>query len=203
MKKVTLNIYEFEELSEKARDRAKKACLEHAFYDLQKGYENAIKWGLERTFPNSNLRFQYSLSYSQGDGFNLYGSLNIIDACEYGYFECPFTCTEIEDFRRYMKVLGYDSIELPRNETRYSYCYVDHLNFYEDWYWQLQELKEPFDERLILNIQDWIKKVITDLCSMLEHKGYNRFYEVSNRQIKEMCRDYKLDFYEDGTIYKG
>lgn len=202
MKKVTLNIYEYEELNEKARERAKNTCLEHVFYDLQKGYEDAIEWGLERTFPNSNLGYEYSLSYRQGDGFNLYGDLNIIDACEYGYFECPFTCTEIEDFRHYMKVIGYDYIELPRNKTQYSYCYVDHLDFYNDWCWQLQVLKEPFDEKLILNIQNWIKEKVADLCTMLERKGYNRFYNFSDKQIKEMCRDYKLSFYEDGTIYK-
>lgn len=205
MKKVIKEfyVYDYEELEKSAQEKARNEALDRFEFDIRANYEDDIRHGLNAYFPNSDLDFEYSLGYCQGDGFNLYGKLDIIDACEFGYFKCPFRVSEMEDFRQYMDVLGYDSIELPKNETRYSYCYIDQLDFYKDWCYELEELHEPFDKNLILKVQNWIKESISNLCSRLEYKGYRMFYEMTEDKMKKVCDEYDLQFYKNGRIYKG
>lgn len=77
MRKVLIEkkVYKFEELSEEAQ--SKVMANEREWW--QSDFELLIKDFLVTKFPNSELQYQYSLSYCQGDGFNFYGKIDIKD----------------------------------------------------------------------------------------------------------------------------
>lgn len=77
MRKVLIEkeVYKFEELSEEAQNRIIRN--EREFW--QSDFELGIQDFIETNFPNSDLNYQFSLNYCQGDGFNFYGKIDIED----------------------------------------------------------------------------------------------------------------------------
>ena len=76
---VEYKVYTFAELSESAKEKVRQWYLEG-----QEPYifsEDCEMWLSER-FRNSELKVQYSLGYCQGDGLNIYGTLNLYDMYE-------------------------------------------------------------------------------------------------------------------------
>ena len=73
---VTYKIYEFSELSEDAKAKVKKWYLDN-FYQNEE-FSDICKEDLSHRFPKSDLNVQYSLSYCQGAGLNVYGTLILI-----------------------------------------------------------------------------------------------------------------------------
>ena len=74
---VTYKIYEFSELSEDVKAKVKEWYLNN-FYQNEE-FLDICKEELSHRFPKSDLKVQYSLSYCQGDGLNVYGTLNLKD----------------------------------------------------------------------------------------------------------------------------
>lgn len=74
---VTYKIYEFSELSEDVKTKVKEWYLNN-FYQNEE-FSDMCKEELSHRFPKSDLKVQYSLSYCQGDGLNVYGTLNLKD----------------------------------------------------------------------------------------------------------------------------
>ena len=77
----TYEVYNYNELSEQAKEKVKNYYLiSEIRNDL---FQEDIKYNLSYYFNNSELDYQYSLSHSQGDGFNIYGKINV-DEVIYG-----------------------------------------------------------------------------------------------------------------------
>ena len=80
MKVVTreYEVYSFEELDVEAKERVKSWYLDDEIRVdmLTETYEE----NLRLAFPNSDLKVQWSLSSCQGDGVNIFGTLNLEDA---------------------------------------------------------------------------------------------------------------------------
>lgn len=72
-----IKAYTFPELTGEAKEKAKEWYLndETLSWELTNNYES----DLSCIFPNSDLKVQWSLSYCQGDGVNIYGSVNMED----------------------------------------------------------------------------------------------------------------------------
>lgn len=72
-----IKAYTFPELTGEAKEKAKEWYLndESLSWELTNNYES----DLSCIFPNSDLKVQWSLSYCQGDGVNIYGSVNMED----------------------------------------------------------------------------------------------------------------------------
>lgn len=70
---VTYKIYEFSELSEDVKTKVKEWYLNN-FYQNEE-FSDMCKEELSHRFPKSDLKVQYSLSYCQGDGLNVYITL--------------------------------------------------------------------------------------------------------------------------------
>lgn len=68
-------IYNFSELSEDAKDKAKQWYLDDDFRPSE--FTEIYEQDLRNIFPDSELKLQYSLNYCQGDGLNIYGELNV------------------------------------------------------------------------------------------------------------------------------
>ena len=73
----TYNVYKYNELSEDAKEKVKQWYLDDDFSPQE--FENSCMDALNRLFPNSDLKVQFSLSACQGDGFNIYGKLDLSD----------------------------------------------------------------------------------------------------------------------------
>lgn len=92
-------VYLFSELSEEAKEKVRNWYLESQdTYIFSEDCEEELR----EIFPNSGLDVQYSLSYCQGDGFNIFGNLDIDDFIVYSgeHLEevCDANCWEfLED----------------------------------------------------------------------------------------------------------
>ena len=129
-------LYKYEELDSKGKEKAKRKYL-----DGQDEYEftDMVEADTTLVFPNSELKVQYSLSYCQGDGLSVYGSLdfedifNILKGNDYpSLIEgiAPFAEKEIKTLRFYASEEGTLNVDI---NWRYPFfcdwCY----NFADDW----------------------------------------------------------------------
>ena len=70
-------LYNYEELSSEAKEKAKREYLDNLEPAL---FTDMVETDLKTVFPNSDLKVQYSLNYCQGDGLSVYGSLDFEDS---------------------------------------------------------------------------------------------------------------------------
>ena len=187
---VTYKIYEFSELSEEAKAKVKRWYLDN-FYQNEE-FSDICKEDLSHRFPKSDLKVQYSLSYCQGDGLNVYGTLNLKDVLEKRTLCC------------YAKECGWE-ITLPQNH-RYTYCIVDRIDFTEEWEYILTEITPPFknlNKKLMKRFQQYIVDLFTKFCAELEAAGYHFFYSIDDEAIKNVCDINEWMFLEDGTLFSA
>ena len=207
---VTYKIYEFSELSEDAKAKVKKWYLDN-FYQNEE-FSDICKEDLSHRFPKSDLKVQYSLSYCQGDGLNVYGTLNLKDVL-YNLSITPLTSFKPEDSftekeKRTLccnaKECGWE-ITLPQNH-RYTYCIVDRIDFTEEWEYILTEITPPFknlNKKLMNRFQQYIVDLFTKFCAELETAGYHFFYSIDDEAIKNVCDINEWMFLEDGTLFSA
>ena len=102
MRKVTkvINVYRYNELSEDKKAVARSWYLKD--YHSISSFKMACLEELKRFFPTSDLKLQFSLGYSQGDGLNIYGRLNMQDV--FGTIRDKADHEKLfMDFRNFMK----------------------------------------------------------------------------------------------------
>lgn len=118
MRKVLIEkkVFKFEELSEEAQNKI--MANEREWW--QDDFELLIKDFLKEKFPNSELKYQYSLNYCQGDGFNFYGKIDIKDIVKI----VSLSVSEIEILN---EVEGYLYFKKHYNKR---YCYSMTFNEY-------------------------------------------------------------------------
>ena len=180
---VRQEIYSFEELSETAKENARLKYLEE-FRESEIFSDGCLEY-LKRVFPKSDLQIQYSLASCQGDGFNIYGSLNMFDIIEYladKYYK-NFSDSEFRLLRFLENNYEWCSFKLKHN-NRYCYCVADQNDFeYDivDWM-ESDGFYSGIDkqELTFAKIDSLIKKVLTDLCRDFEKGGYDYFYKVED-----------------------
>lgn len=138
-----IKAYTFPELTGEAKEKAKEWYLndETLSWELTNNYES----DLSCIFPNSDLKVQWSLSYCQGDGVNIYGSVNMEDifvlsqnAPAYNWIDGYLTEKEIRTLRFYMSEYK-NEVKIPVNR-RYSYCMADSIDFAEDFRYELENM---------------------------------------------------------------
>lgn len=206
----TYNVYTYTELSEEAKEKVNKWCLDNPcrneiFSDI---YTKDLKY----LFPRSDLKMQYSLSYCQGDGLNIYGELDLMDIFKAvrdksycGNTFKPYwdymTEHEQKTIETYMEVCG-KNIELPYNNGHYDYCVSDKTDFAEEW---IDELEYQQYKNIQVDTIRKMEKLVADMFVMLsrqyEEYGYKYFYEADEEEITETCEANGWEFLEDGTFY--
>ena len=173
-------------------------------------FTDDCKMDLYNLFGENNLDVQYSLGYCQGDGFNIYGS---IDA------ESIFKClennnggTQLEKFKgiltekekrtilHYAKECG--EIKLPQN-SHYGYCLAYHIDVAEDWEYQLDYYSEykNINVEVLKKFEKMVQELFETLCDSYEKWGYEYFYEIADEDLEELCEANEWEFMEDGTIF--
>lgn len=203
------NVYQYSELSEEAKEVAKKWYLDgRDSCDFSEIYEQDLGF----LFPNSDLKLEYSLGYCQGDGLNIYGSLNPMDILmaiknpsvagdTFKDFRNILSNKEVRTISFYANDLRCD-IALPRNNTHYSYCVADQTEFADEWIDELEyECIRDIKREVLVKFQDLVRKCFTTLAKKYEEYGYQFFYEVDEDEMKEASIVNEWEFYEDGRYY--
>ena len=198
-------LYKYEELDSKGKEKAKRKYL-----DGQDEYEftDMVEADTTLVFPNSKLKVQYSLSYSQGDGLSVYGSLdfedifNILKGNDYPSLTesiVPFTEKEIKTLMFYANEKG--GFKINENPRYLFFCEWDY-NFADDWvdtfkYTGLSFIKID----LIYRLEKAVKTIMRRYCKKWEEVGYDFFYEVEDDAMKEMSESNGWEYLADGTLY--
>lgn len=203
------DLYTYPELSEKAKEKVKHwylddPCRNDTFY-------NDCMEGLRDIFPRSELKIQYSLSYCQGDGFNIYGDLNLVDILKFSQNKSYYgrisgglrdflTDKEQKTIAAYIEVCG-ENVTLPFN-SHYSYCISNRIEFAEDWIWELQyQGYRAIQNDTIYKIQKIVIEIFGTLSRLYEESGYDYLYNADEDEIAESCEANDWEFLEDGTFY--
>lgn len=198
------NIYKFNELSDKAKEKAKEWYLENQDASI---FADMIEEDLVFLFGrDSNLNVQFSLGYCQGDGLNIYGELPIENfikciedevAGELKKYKGALSAEEIAKLLEYAEYVP--DVELPEN-IRYCYCKANCIEYYL-YDSDIEEYIGKIDEQLVEKFNNILQGAFSDLCGHWEKAGYEFFYEVDNATMEEMCEANEWEFYEDGSFY--
>lgn len=208
--KLEYKVYEFKELSEEAKDNVRKWYIDDEFRCeiLTETYKNDLHY----LFPNSKLDIQWSLNSRQGDGVNIYGELDLVDVFtvirnrEYAGntfkdFWDYLTEKEQKTIEAYMEVNGR-VVELPYNNSHYSYCVSDGIEFAWDWIENLEyQQYKNIKTKIIQKMEKLIGDMFSDLCRKYEEDGYKFLYHPDDEEIEGDCEANEWEFLEDGTFF--
>ena len=208
MKTVSIeyNVYKYNELSEEAKEKVREWYLNGQETFI---FTDDCKMDLYNLFGKNNLDVQYSLAYCQGDGFNIYGTIDAesIFSCLESHnggtqlkkFESMLTYKEKKTVLHYAQECG--EVELPMN-NRYCYSLADYIDIVEEWAWKLEyACYRDINVEVLKKFEKLVRGIFSTLCKYYEDWGYNYFYEVSDEDLEEACEANDWEFYEDGTIF--
>lgn len=212
MRTITKNyeVYRYSELSEEAKAKVKVWYLDDPFRAAE--FEDIYMDVLKTLFPNSDLKMQFSLSWCQGDGLNIYGELDLMDV----FLVMRDNSGDTENLRAlghyisekkqrtieaYMEICGR-IVELPYNRSGYTYCVADRVDFAEEWIEELEYCRyKNIEVDTICRMEKIVGDMFTSLSKMYEEYGYKFLYEVDDEEIEETCEANDWEFLEDGSFY--
>lgn len=204
---VEYEVYKYNELSEEAKEKVKQWYLEGQEPFI---FSEMVKEDLNNLFGKNNLDVQYSLSYCQGDGFNIYGEVDastIFECLEkhnggtqLAEFENVLTDKEKKTILHYAKECN--PIKLPMN-NRYCYSLADYIDIAEDWGYDLECYSgyENINLEVLVKFEQLVRNIFHKLCISYEKWGYEFFYEIPEEELEEICEANEYEFLEDGTIF--
>lgn len=185
-----INLYEYNELSEKAKEQAKQDFLEtRCELDGDMFTEIAMEIVGNYFKFTDGLEIQYSLASCQGDGVNIYGKFNLQNVEGLEWLK-----SEVDNF------------ELKQN---YRYCYSLKSQTETE---TVDEIISEFERASDREIKDWqvmeIRKMVETVFEKLkkaeqeiEEYGYDFFYEVSDEEMAEYADSCGVLYLVDGTKY--
>lgn len=213
---VTYKIYKYSELSDDAKAKAFewfKSVRADENYIFTEDCEDSLKL----RFPNSELQVQYSLSYSQGDGLNIFGNLYLPDVLP--YIKDKFTEEEFSYIKHIVNEYGTGEgcwfgdqyVKMQRN-TRYAYC-IAACNEYvaamrDNIVCEIEIAEESerkpdaiINDELINRLNMYVVEYFFNLCKEYEEWGYEFFYPEDDTEFIELCEANDWEFYENGAFY--
>ena len=202
-------VYNFSELSEDAKEKVKQWYLDDDFRPCE--FENIYTEDLRYLFNNSDLKLQFSLSYCQGDGLNIYGKLDLTDVFTairdtehsgdlFEQYKDLFSEHEQRTIEAYMEVCGRE-VELPYNR-HYCYCIDDRVDFADDWIESLEYCRyKNIQIDTIRKMEKLVGRMFENLSATYEKYGYDYFYNADDEVVNEECEANGWRFLEDGTFF--
>lgn len=202
-------VYNFSELSEDAKEKAKQWYLDDDFRPSE--FENIYTEDLHYLFNNSDLKMQFSLSYCQGDGLNIYGKLDLMDVFaairdadhsgeQFKQYKDLFSEHEQKTIEAYMEACGRE-IELPYNR-HYCYCVDDRVDFADEWIEILEYCRyKNIQIDTIRKMEKLVGMMFENLSATYEKYGYDYFYNADDEVVNEACEANGWRFLEDGTFF--
>jgi len=192
-RKVTLEVFKFEELSETAQTLAIQKYRESNHIFMEPFNEGAIEKIKEAGFTEPKL--QYSLSYCQGDGLSF-------SAEKYTKLEDLFNEVLGEGKKKTAKVLAENcTTVMSGNTNRYCYASRSDIDVYLENYTSSYNKSDRMDE-VVNKVMTKLEDLYLKLCKQLENDGYADIeYQDSDESIKETLIANEYEYNEDGTRY--
>lgn len=179
----TIEIYKFEELSKDTQNAIIEKKREKTEIYLDFFYDDCIEIIKKNGFYG-NVKLEYSLSYSQGDGlsfsFDYYDNLtqlftDILGTEKKKTIEC---------------IVNNISLNCKGNSGRYCYAHRNDINLELDNYYV--KSSENIDN-LISKVESKLRDIYIDLCKQLEQQGYSEIeYQLTDEYIIENLTNYKF-----------
>lgn len=202
-------VYKFNELDKEAKEKVKQWYLDGQC-DLSFIFTEDCKEDLHCLFGENGLDVQYSLGYCQGDGFNIYGTIEawkIIDCLEkhnggtqLKEFENVLTDKEKKTILHYAKLC--DDIKLEYN-NRYCYSLADYIDIKNDWEYDLEYYHNysNINKEVLEKFENMVREIFSTLCNSYEKQGYEFFYEIDDETLEDNCEANEWEFLADGTLF--
>ena len=176
MRKVTIPIYKYKELSEKAKEKALNTFREHnEMYYLEDNlkeelYQLLIKYEIDIL---NKCDILYSLSHSQRDG-----------VCFVGGFK----------YDKYRIIIIHQGYYNNSNSVN-----ID-IELYESYDEEGNEIIMSSEEET--KIYNEFEQIYEEICNTIEKIGYDSIeYENSEEYIKDHFEANDLEFFADGSMY--
>jgi hypothetical protein len=187
----TIQIYNFNELSQTAKDTAINNFKDRHEIHLDFFNDDCIQIINERGFKG-NIKLQYSLSNCQGDGLSF--------GCDY------FDSEKLHEIFREVLGSGKDkTIETILNNSyfkvkgisgRYCYAHENDLEYTFD-----DNISAPNIEEVVGKVKEKLVEIYLNLCSELEKIGYDEIeYQYSDEYIANELIELEYNFTEYGKI---
>lgn len=190
MKTIEIELYKFTELSENAKNAAIENERKHEidfdwFSDFfhEQISENGFK---------GNIKLQYSLSGSQGDGLSF--SCDYFDNLNALFIEILGT----EKQKTIDTILNNISFKCDGNNGRYCYASKNDISL------ELNDYKgnNYLIHEIVSKVESKLKDLYIDLCNQLEKQGYDDIeHQYSDEYIIETLTENDFYFTIDGKIY--
>lgn len=186
-------VYQYDELSEKAREMAHQTLAQLNLEWLEPD-DLSYSFGLyleERGFPKDDIRF--SLSYSQGDGVAFYGTIDVGQYLKFYKKRTKYAALlRNPNIDMSFRILGNDYA------TYYSHAHTMYLQ--ADFCYYLGD-PTPRMQELMANLEDELREAIVSVSHELERMGYAELsYITSEEYIREQCEANEYEFTEDGRL---
>lgn len=193
-------VYTLDELTPQIQDKAIHNLTDYFTEDNIELFNDFLEYDLSREFPCSTLKYQYSLSYSQGDGVNIYGDIlfkeiyrkikNQLSEKSQKFMQFVFTVIDptltihLLENRRY----GYTLAK----SNDFICTIIDTLvnDHYSGIKWSV-----------LFRVNSLMQEYIYDLCKEYEKIGYNALYELNYETAFALCAELNIVFDEYGNIF--
>ncbi len=196
------DVYTYDELSDEAKEKVKDWFLDIRREDDGGIFQDSCLETLNEVFPNSDVKVEYSLSYSQGDGFNTYGKLDVNDLLNVDLSKYPLKdskyITPLSDkdaIKAVCEKADVTSIDLPENR-RYGYSMADRIEVVPDYDVELTDEETA----LLSELEKFAQDVMGFLNSHFESSGYDYFYEATDEEVADWADVNEYEFTEDGKL---
>lgn len=186
-----INLFSFNELNNEAKQKVKNWYNEN--YKEAYQFSEMCLEQLKNDFGINTLDVEFSLSYSQGDGFCMKGKIIPSEVNE--YFWNNIICKKLNQTQKQIIKNELNYFVFKKNNFRYSYAktvYIEPIIEYNEY-----KHRKTFNMAM-KNIQNWYEKT----CKTFEECGYKYFYETTEEEIQEFTEINDLWFTENGNLYE-
>ena len=183
-------VYEFNELSEEAKQKAIDLWYEtEDFPFLEDDIKEEMKQ-IDSCFYDVQL--QYSLSCCQGDGLSFEGTLNLEK-----FLNEVYSKKLRSSYKRALNDFIYD-VGSEGNTGHYCYGHKNQIIYDENY----QDFKDhKYINKLWDDVLEEIKEYYLNICKKLEKYGYEILeYRMTFNEFSEHCEINGYNFYDDGTM---
>lgn len=186
----TINLYEYNELEEKAKEKAKEQFLEVRREIGEDMFTEIAMEIIENYFPFiDGLEIQYSLSSCQGDGVNIYGKFDLQNVEGLAWLKSEVDSFELVENYRYCYSLKSQTKNQTVDEIISEFEYNSGNDIAE---WQVMEVRKMVES---------VFEKLREAEKEIEDFGYDFFYEVSDEEMEEDANANGFLYLDDGTQY--
>lgn len=201
MRKVLIEkeVFKFEELSKESQNKVISNKMEWQ----QDNFEMDVENFLADNFPNSELKYQYSLNSCQSDGFNFYGKIDVKDIVK-NIFISPSDIELLEEIEPYLNFEKKENKHYCYSMTFSDYFNIDNIlsNIEYDYNVDSELFNYSFKiYEIVLNkILNRLREFFNKEEKNFENLGYDIIYPSIESCIKDGAFD-DYEFFENGDIF--